>query len=147
MCDNWWFRILWSFLLCQLDTYVRISYFTIYYLTPHVLRKRIRNYLCHPSTFPNTHFLNPMNMIVIAYYAHACHPVWLPWYIFDACLIIFDKSTCCVMYFYTNFMFHDNAWEVIQVRTLTLSYDQTFLLDILFFFKTSCLLRYPWSTI
>ena len=49
--------------------------FTIYYLTPHVLRKRIRSYLCYLGTFPNTHFLNPMNMIVIAYYAHACHPV------------------------------------------------------------------------
>ena len=30
-------------------------------------------------------------------------------------------------------MFHDSAWEAIQVRTLILSYDQTFLIGMLFF--------------
>ena len=46
-----------------------------------------------------------------------------------------------------TFMFHDSAWEVVQVRTLTLSYDQTFLFDMLFFLKSPSLPRYPWSTI
>ena len=39
-------------------------YFIIYYLTPHVSRKHVTSYLCYPSTPPNTHFLNFVNMIV-----------------------------------------------------------------------------------
>ena len=109
--------------------------FIIYYLlsNPHVLSKRIRSYICYPDTFPNTHFLNPMNMIVIAYYAHACYPLWLPWYTFDDCLIIFDKMHVVWCISILTFMFYDSAWETVQVRTLTLLYGNLILFGMLFF--------------
>ena len=57
----------------------------------------------------------------------------------DACLIIFDRMHIVCHISLLTFMFHDSAWEAVQVRTLTLFYDKTFLLDILFFFKKKTL--------
>ena len=95
----------------MLINYISMLGFIIYYLlsNPHVLRKRIRSYICYPGTFPNTHFLNPMNMIVVAYYVHACYLVWLPWYTFDDCLIIFDKMHVVWCISILTFMFYDST--------------------------------------
>ena len=61
----------------------------------------------------------------------------------DACLIISNRMHIVCHISILTFMFHDSAWEAIQVRTLILSNDQTFLFGKLFFWNHLSLSRYP----
>ena len=111
--------------------------------TNHVSWKRIVSYICYPGTFPNTHFLNHMNMIVIAYYVHACYPIWLSWYTFDDCLIIFDKMHVVWCISILTFMFYDSALRSrpsMHPNSLLWQFDH---IRHVIFLKSSSLLRYP----
>ena len=61
----------------------------------------------------------------------------------DICLICLNKTNVVCYISTLTFMFCDGAWEVVQVRTLTLSYNQIFLLNMLFYLESPSLLMYP----
>ena len=87
---------LFDILLIVLPPYATWNYFTsIIELTlfPILAFNSLSRYAFYHHILKNF-----MNMHVIAFVW--CH-AWLSWYLFD-CLIIFDKNTCCVLYFQTN---------------------------------------------
>ena len=51
----------------------------------------------------------------------------------DVCLICLDETHVVCYISILNLMFYDSAWELIQVRTLTLFYCDLILFDMLFF--------------